>query len=167
MGIIIVIALRILLPLTIFRWPLLGGFLSALADFFDFGILEKFGWDEIHSDEYQKMDKILDTFYLGIGFVALRKLRDKLITGTATLLFSWRLIGVAAFEITGIRSFLFFAPNIFEGFFFLIFIARKFRFLPEIKNQNFFAFFILLSGIIKLLHEYKLHVGDLRDLLNF
>lgn len=152
----IVIIVRLLIPFTIFRWPLLGGILSFTADFYDFPVLNTFGWGFLNSDIYQPIDKLLDIYYLSFeAFVSL-KWNDLLARKTAVTLFLWRLIGVIVFELTHIRKLLFFAPNIFE-YFYLTFLAIK-KFNPGFRlTRKILIVMLLTIGIPKLIHEYILH----------
>ena len=152
----IVIALRVLGPFTIFRWPLLGGILAFAADFYDFVLLNTFGWGFLTSETYQPLDKIFDIYYLSFEFLVALRWSDLLARKSAVAFFSWRLIGVVAFELTQMRKFLFFAPNIFE-YFYLAFLGIK-KFEPEFRlTRKILVILIIAIGIPKLIQEYILH----------
>jgi uncharacterized membrane protein YwzB len=151
-----VIALRVLVPFTIFRWPLLGGVLALAADFYDFVLLNTFGWGVLTSETYQPIDKIFDIYYLSFEFLVALRWNDLLAKKSAAALFSWRLAGIILFELTQMRKFLFFAPNIFE-YFYLTFLAIK-RFRPEFRlTKKILVIILVVIGIPKLVHEYILH----------
>ena len=56
----IVIAARVLLPLTILRWPLLGAVIAFVADALDVVLLELLGVGDY--SRYNEVDKALDTY---------------------------------------------------------------------------------------------------------
>lgn len=152
----IVLALRLLIPFTIFRWPLLGGILAFTADFYDFVLLNTFGWGFLTLETYQPIDKIFDVYYLSFEFLVALRWNDLLARKSAIALFSWRLAGVVAFELTQMRKLLFFAPNIFE-YFYLAFLAIK-KFNPGFRlTKKVMTIMLLAIGVPKLIHEYILH----------
>jgi len=153
---LIVIAVRLIIPFTIFRWPLLGGLLAFTADFYDFPLLNIFGWGFLTSETYQPIDKMFDIYYLSFEFLVALRWNDLLARKSVIALFSWRLIGVIAFELTQMRKLLFFAPNIFE-YFYLAFLAIK-KFNPGFRlTRKVLIIMLLTIGIPKLIHEYILH----------
>ena len=156
MIIFIILALRLIIPFTIFRWPLLGGILAFAADFYDFPLLNTFGWGFFTIETYQPIDKVFDIYYLSFEFLVALRWRDLLAKKSAVGLFSWRLIGVIAFELTQMRKFLFLAPNIFEYFYLAILAIKKFK--PEFHlTKRILIILVVAIGIPKLVHEYILH----------
>lgn len=152
----IVLALRILVPFTIFRWPLLGGILAFVADFYDFFLLNTFGWGFLTSESYQPVDKLFDIYYLSFEFLVALHWNDLLAKKAAATLFSWRLFGVILFEVTQIRKFLVLTPNIFE-YFYLAFLTIK-KFKPEFRlTKKILIILVVAIGIPKLIQEYILH----------
>ena len=110
----VVIGLRLIVPLLIFRSPLVGGVLAMLLDGADVIIVEQFGPGGMGS-KYHQLDKYLDIYYLSMeAYVSLTwtELRPRL---TSIGLFLYRLVGVVLFELTGIRLLLFIFPNLFEN----------------------------------------------------
>ena len=99
MGPLTVIALRLLVPLTILRWPLWGGLAAIVADACDILILQQFGFSGV---DYQRIDKPLDIYYLTFEAIVAQRWAP-LLRWTATALFVWRIIGFALFEATGAR----------------------------------------------------------------
>jgi len=144
MPALIVIALRLVLPLTILRWPLAGGLLALVIDAI-----------------YAQLDKWLDLYYLTLELVVARRWSEMVPRRTAYVLFAWRLIGVILFEITLYRPLLVVFPNLFENYFLYILVARRWfpRFVPRTVRQSVLASFILL--IPKELQEYVLHYAQL------
>ncbi len=111
---LLIVLIRIIVPLTILRWPLAGGVLALLADALDIVLASLIDLGGLWS--YHSLDKYLDTYYLGLeAIVAQRWLA--LPRWTATLLFGYRLIGVVLLEPTNIRMLLFVFPALFENFF--------------------------------------------------
>ena len=156
MIVFIVLALRLIIPFTIFRWPLLGGILVIAADFYDFPVLNKFGWGFLTSETYQPVDKLFDIYYLSFEFIVALRWNDLLAKKAAIGLFSWRLIGTVAFELTQLRKFLFFAPNIFE-YFYIAFLGIK-KFKPEFRlTKKILIILLLVIGTPKLIQEFVLH----------
>src|SRR3989344_2526383 len=151
-----VLALRLIVPFTIFRWPLFGGLLALLADVYDYVLLNKFGWGFLTSETYQPVDKLFDIYYLSFEAFVASKWNDSIARKTAVALFSWRLVGTIIFEFTQLRKFLFFAPNIFEYFYLTYLSIRKFR--PAFHLQKRLLIILLLTiGIPKLIWEFILH----------
>ena len=153
---LLVLALRLLVPFTIFRWPLLGGVLAFAADFYDFVLLNTFGWGFLTLEAYQPIDKVFDIYYLSFEFLVALRWSDLLARKSAVALFSWRLAGVILFELTQIRKFLFLAPNIFEYFYLTLLTIKKFNSQFRLTKKILLVLVIVI-GIPKLVHEYILH----------
>ena len=71
MAVAIVIALRLVLPLSILRWPLAGGLLAMLIDAADVVLVEALapvlGESPEFGPAYAQIDKVLDLWYLSLG----------------------------------------------------------------------------------------------------
>jgi hypothetical protein len=153
----IVIVIRLLVPLSILRWPLVGALLSLLVDALDIVIatlLEReLGLPDLW--RYHQLDKYLDTYYLSLeAIVAQRWLGLPRVIATA--LFAYRVIGVVLFEVTDIRVFLFFFPALFE-FFFLFYTAVQ-RFLPAYElTPRRLAMWLAVLLVPKMAQEYFIH----------
>lgn len=166
MGPIIVLILRLIVPLSIFRWPILGGIISLVIDAQDQTILRYFGLGDniflnhLFTADYQRIDKFLDMYYLAFEFLVSLKWQEKLAKTTSKILFVWRVIGVALFEITGLRYILFIFPNIFENFFLFFLIIQNY--FPKIKiTAKNLPLILILLGAPKIGQEYLLHIsGD-------
>jgi hypothetical protein len=158
MGVGIVLVMRLTVPLTIFRWPLLGGVLAIVADTVDILVFQAFGFP---SFGYHELDKLLDTYYLAIEVIVAQRW-EPLPRTTASALFAYRLLGVALFEWTDDRTVLLIFPNLFE-FFFLLYAARL-RFLdrPELTRATTPAWLAVLL-VPKMAQEYTLHYARLLD----
>src|SRR5438874_1767189 len=71
-GELIIIALRLIVPLTILRWPLAGGLAAMVLDALDVVLIEFIPGGSF-GDHYAALDKLLDSYYLAIELaVALR-----------------------------------------------------------------------------------------------
>lgn len=152
----ILIVLRLVLPLSILKYPLLGGIIAISLDNLDWVTKDLFGISPIF--EYQLIDKFLDTYYLTFLALASLKFKNKLVKNTLTGLFIYRLIGFLIFEITQIRLVLFFFPNIFENLFFFYLITKTIAgFEPNIKYLGLSLLTFIVS-IPKVLQEYSIHV---------
>lgn len=156
---IVVIILRLIVPLSTFRFPLLGSFFGLLADTFDVVILDFLGVGDF--SKYHLEDKILDTYLLLImGYVAF-KWKSTLAKNFSLFLLGYRMVGAVLFEITKQQSILFLFPNLFEFFFFYYLVYLKiFKKDPFVKVSSLIIPSVILL-IIKLIQEYILHVAKL------
>jgi hypothetical protein len=118
-----VIALRLLLPLTILRWPLCGGSIAFLADTLDVVMLDRLGLADYGS--YNAIDKVLDTYYLTLEAWACLAWRNRAARNVAATLFAHRLVGTVLYELTDERALLLAFPNLFELFFLTYSLARR------------------------------------------
>ncbi|MBI2664396.1 hypothetical protein HYX10_03575 [Candidatus Woesearchaeota archaeon] len=153
-GTLIVIAVRLLVPLTIFWKPLPGAILSVLADTFDVVLLTLIGRGFF--PDYTKFDKALDWYFM--LFMMVKSWQwEPLAKWTAAALFGWRTAGVALIEATGTRQLLFVFPNLFILWWF--FNQIRMQYAPNFKltpKRVIAALLILL--IPKLAQEYYLHI---------
>ena len=165
MAALLVIALRLVLPLSILRWPLAGGILSLVIDAIDVVLVDLFakvfGEPGEFGPLYAQLDKYLDTYYLALEVIVARRWQEVVPRRTAYVLFAWRLLGVILFEITLVRPLLLVFPNLFENYFLYILVARRWfpRFVPRTIGQSVLVSAILL--IPKELQEYVLHYARL------
>lgn len=159
MGLALVLAIRLTVPLSIPRWPLAGGLLAIAADSIDIVIFQALGFPGFAS--YHQIDKALDTYYLAIEALVAQRW-EPLPRWTATALFAYRAIGVAVFEVTDARALLLLFPNLFE-FFFLLYVAQR-QFAPayRFRPRNTAAWLAVLL-VPKEAQEYTLHQARLLD----
>lgn len=156
LGLFVVLILRILIPLTIPRFPLWGIIASLIIDAVDVVIADILGV-RLYS-HYHSADKILDTYYLAIAFLVSFNW-EKIPKYTSIGLFIYRIIGVVAFEITGQRIYLFIFQNLFENFF--IFEAARQKYFNQWKwNKKRLIVVLLLLEIPKMIQEYILHYAE-------
>ncbi len=158
LGFLIVVLIRLLVPLAIFRWQFFGGIAAVLVDALDVVFITFLNLGDFPSGMYAQIDKALDMYFLSIMlFVSLKW--EQLAKWTSISLFSWRAIGVVLFEATGIRMLLFIFPNIFLWFY-LFYTARN-RYFPEFEMTKKKVVVILLIFLIpKLMQEYVLHIME-------
>lgn len=153
--VIVIVVARLLVPLTMLRWPLFGIFASIALDGYDYSTLYN---SALGGDSYQYTDKLLDTYFLGVALYVSRRWQDKLAKQTMLWLFGYRTVGVTLFFITGQESLLVIFPNLVLNFFifYLLFTlltsARK-----MVSGRRDLATIILVMLIPKLLNEYYLH----------
>jgi hypothetical protein len=162
---LIVIALRLSVPLTILRWPLAGGLFAMVLDALDVvlvdvlaGLLgEPLGFGTV----YPKLDKWLDTYYLGLELLVSRRWTEAIPRRAVAILFGWRALGVLAFEATGIRPLLLVFPNLFENVFLYVLVVRRWfpRLMPRTTAQMVLVSAVLL--VPKELQEYVLHYAQI------
>lgn len=158
MGPLIVLVMRLLVPVTILKWPFWGGVASLIADYYDFSILNHFypgGFGE-----YQRLDKLLDTYYLCFELYAVYRWTNIKARKTGLVLFLYRIMGVTLFIFTNVQQILFAFPNLFEMYFlaysgFLTFFKKE----PDLAKKWLRA---ILAGlfIYKIALEFTLHVSD-------
>ena len=157
MGVLIVVAVRLTLPLVMFRRPLLGGILAMVADTADLVVFNIFGFP----DDYQRLDKALDLYYLTIQLIIAQRWA-RLPRTIAGGLYAWRLIGAVLFEATGTRWVLLVFPNLFELWWLFVVAATRFRPDYELTPRRT-AFWLVVLLTPKLAHEYVLHVWRVLD----
>jgi hypothetical protein len=157
-GVAVTLVVRLLVPLLIFKRPLLGGVLSIVADFADLVFFNIWGWPEW---DYQSFDKVLDVYYLTIEVIVAQRF-ERLPRVVASALFAYRLVGVAIFEVTGARQVLMAFPNLFELWFLFVVAVARFRPGYRLTGRRTAAWLLVLL-VPKLIHEYVLHVARALD----
>jgi hypothetical protein len=165
MPALIVVALRLVVPLSILRWPLGGAILSMIVDALDVALVDAvaglMGLPPEFGPTYAQVDKYLDTYYLAIEVLVCRRWVELIPRRAAYVLFAWRLVGVILFEITVIRPLLLVFPNLFENFYLYVQVARRWfpRYIPHTLRETILVNAILL--IPKEIQEYVLHWEEL------
>ena len=160
---LVIALIRLTGSLLVLRWAFLGAILAILIDFSDLfwmGFLDLGG-----IPNYQTFDKWLDLIYMFAFFTVAIKWSgyDKSI---AIALFFFRMIGFVVFELTHIRFFLFFFPNVFE-FWFLFVVARKYYRPQQVMSLKNICLVLLICLILKLGQEWILHGGKYLDSFTF
>lgn len=157
-GPLIVIILRILLPLLIFKYRITGALIAMVADALDVVTITFLNMGEFSS--YHTTDKYLDMYYLSIeGYVSL-SWKNTLAKRTSIALFVWRIVGFVLFELTHIRALLFFFPNLFENFFLFYIFNKRFAKKDWVSSKRNLFIILLILLIPKLAQEYFLHVME-------
>lgn len=164
MAQLLVVAIRLLVPLTIVRWPL-GGAIAAMAvDALDVVLVDAFARALGEAGEfgpvYAGLDKLLDTYYLTIELVVAWRWPARLLARTAAVLYGWRLVGTVLFELTGLHPLLLVFPNLFENFYLYVVFVRRFlrRLVPRTVPQLVLVLAVLL--VPKLVQEWLLHLEE-------
>lgn len=160
---LIIVGIRVAVPFTILRWPLVGGILSLVADALDIvlaTLLERY----LHMPglwNYHHLDKYLDTYYYCFEVVIAQRWQA-LPRWTATLLFVDRVIGFALFESTNIRVFLFIFPAVFENFYLFYLVLQRYFPTYELTPRRL-ALWLVILLVPKMVQEYILHYARLLD----
>ena len=156
---LVVVALRLLIPLSIPRYPLPGILAALVIDAADQTIFQTFGG---LPDNYQDYDKALDIYYLVVAYAStMRNWTDPVAFHISRFLWYYRLVGVVAFEFSGAGALLLIFPNTFE-YFFIAYEAIRLRWDPTRLSKRFLV--LMAAGIwvfVKLPQEWWIHVADL------
>ena len=154
-GLLLIFLLRLLIPLTIFKWPLAGGLASAAVDALDTNLVKLFG---VEIPNYVSTDKVLDMYYLSIELIVSLRWTNSWAKKTSIFLYVWRLVGVVAFELTQIRPLLFIFPNLFEHFFIYFVIVKKLKKDTWLITGKRLAVVLFILWLTKVPQELILHV---------
>lgn len=159
MGEILTIIIRLILPLSILRFPLFGALLSISLDYFDYDFIRFLNNGDLTN--YQIIDKALDLYYLSLELYVTTSWQNSLVKITSLLLFIYRILGILLFFLTQNVIFLVIFLNLFE-FFYLFYLGfRKiFQKDPVTSIVRLMIIFFLLL-IPKFLHEYSLHITSI------
>lgn len=148
--------IRIIAPLLILKFPLIGILLAIFIDGSDWNLID-FKSQE-HYDLYQYWDKGLDLYFLSLAAVTTLAWRNLTARKIALSLFFYRVVGDSIFFLTGHRYFLFLFPNFFESYFvfYLLYshFNKKFKLTFTFKNC---LLLITSLAIPKIIHEYFVH----------
>jgi hypothetical protein len=162
---LIVVGARFLIPLAIPRFPLPAVVAAMLLDAADQTIFQKFTNLQDTPEKvagYQGYDKAMDIYYLVIAYLSTMRNWTNLTAFQASrFLIYYRLIGVAAYELTHVRALLLIFPNTFEYFFIWYeSVASRWnplRMAPKLVLGAMAAIWIF----IKLPQEYWIHIAKL------
>jgi hypothetical protein len=159
MVFICVVAARLLVPLSIPKYPVPGIIGAFLVDAVDQTIFQTFGG---LPRNYEAYDKALDLYYLVIAYTStLRNWTDPSAFLIGRFLWYYRLIGTVAFELSGVNALLLVFPNTFEYFFMAYEIVRV-RWRPDrLSRHALLGLAAFIWIVIKLPQEYWIHVADL------
>jgi hypothetical protein len=154
LGPLIVIIARLIIPLSIFRYPLWGGIISMLLDTVDVILIGILNLGDFPN--YSSTDKYLDMYYLSFELIVSLRWTNTLARNTSIFLFAYRFIGFALFEITSLRILLLIFPNLFENFFIFFEAYKKIRKTEKLGRVGLIIALVLLL-IPKMGQEYMLH----------
>ncbi len=156
---LIIAAARIAGALPVLRWAFAGAIVAIAVDLSDLFMMNLLDLGGVRN--YQALDKWLDLAYMGTFLWASLRWSGPSRTIAAGL-FGFRMLGVAAFEITGSRWALLAFPNVFE--FWFVFVAGARHFAPgyELTRRRSLVWLAPLAGL-KVAHEYVLHGGRWLD----
>lgn len=155
-----IVLLRVLVPLTIPRYPLPGIIAALLLDAVDQSLFQAL--TNLQLDGYQGYDKALDIYYLAIAYIStLRNWANNTAFRISRFLFYYRLVGVVLFELLHLRWLLLLFPNVFE-YFFIFYEVVRLRWDPRrLSGRALIGVAALIWIVIKLPQEYWLHVAQL------
>jgi hypothetical protein len=110
---------------------------------------------------YQGYDKALDIYYLSIAYLStIRNWTDGFAQGTAAFLWYYRLVGVVAFELTGLRWLLLVFPNTFE-YVFIAYEVVRLRWDPRhLTHRQVVGLTAFIWIVVKLPQEWWIHVAQ-------
>ena len=156
---LLVIGSRFFVPLLIPKFPLPTIIACLVLDAADQSIFQRMGYDP---PGYQSYDKAMDVWYLAMAWLSTLRNWSSLAAFTVSrFLYFYRLVGVVAFELTGVRALLLVFPNTFE-YFFIAYEAIRSRWRTvrwQLKWWIGVAAFIWI--FIKLPQEWWIHVAQL------
>jgi hypothetical protein len=151
-----VVAIRLLVPLLILRYPLPGIGAAILADC-DRGPLHAF--TSVSLDDYQMYDKSFDVYYLSVAYLStLRNWPNPTAVTIGRFLWLYRLVGVALFALVGDHRLLFLFPAAFE-FYFVLYEVIRLRWTPQRFGGTDLLLLAMTAWMLKLPQEYWLHVA--------
>lgn len=155
----VVVALRLLVPLAIPRYPLPAILAAFLLDGVDKGIYEQF--TSLNLDFYQGYDKALDNYYLTLAYIAtLRNWTNLFGFKVSRFLLYYRFVGVVLFELSQVGAVLLIFPNTFE-YFFVFYELVHLRWDPRrLSKRLLLNTAALIWIVIKLPQEYIIHVAQ-------
>lgn len=155
-----VVMARFLIPLSIPKYPLPGIIACLILDTIDQTIFQQF--TDLPLESYQGYDKALDIYYLAITYLStLRNWSNLFAFKVNRFLFYYRLVGVALFELTQIRTLLLIFPNTFE-YFFIFYEAIRMKWNPRLLTKEKILITVALIWIfVKLPQEYWIHIAKM------
>jgi hypothetical protein len=159
-AVVLIVAVRGLVPFTVLRWPFWGGVLCIAGDVFDSAIEDLLGVDPL-GGAYHRVDKAFDAYYLSFeAYVVWHLWTDSLARTTALILFAARFAAVVAFEITHARALFLLGANVFENFY--LYIAGRLEIDPTHRLASRRQLLVILAfvGLPKLLQEYVMHFRE-------
>lgn len=159
LELLVIAVVRVLGSLPVLRWPLAGGLLAVLVDLSDLFLRDLLDLGGV--PDYQSADKWLDQVYQAAFLVVALRWAGPERT-IAIGLYGLRLIGFAAFELTGERMLLIVFPNVFELWFLLVALVHRLDRRPDwTVPQTVTTLLVLL--VLKETQEVAIHGLKLFD----
>ncbi|WP_051063317.1 hypothetical protein [Ilumatobacter nonamiensis] len=155
-----VLALRLGVPLLIFRFPLPAIVAALVIDAADQTIFQNN--TDLDLEGYQGYDKALDVYYLAIAYLStFRNWADPFAARVAQFLWYYRLVGVVAFELTQERALLLVFPNTFEYFFICYEVVRLAWDPRRLSHRQVIGLAAFIWIVVKLPQEWWIHIAQL------
>ncbi len=157
-GIPIIVALRLILPLFLWWNALIATILVLLADLADGEVFRRaFAFQ--NNAKYQQIDKALD-FY-GYIFVLIYSVRFP-IFNILLFLFLWRMLGAILLFVKKDRKYLVLCPNIFESIFVVYLLTFTFPSLTFLFEATTLYITLFVLSVITVIREYFLHIREIQ-----
>ncbi|MEJ5946626.1 hypothetical protein WDZ17_15110 [Pseudokineococcus basanitobsidens] len=156
---VVVVALRLLVPLGIPRHPLPFLLAALVLDAADQTVFQHLGG---LPEDYQRYDKALDVYYLTVTYAAvLRNWTDPTAMRVARFLWYYRLVGTVLFETTDVRWLLLAFPNTFE-YVVIAYEVVRLRWDPRrLTRRTLLVLAASIWVVVKIPQELWLHVLEL------
>lgn len=150
---IIVVIVRLLAPLIIFRFPITGFILATILDWQDFNLIG-------HHAYYQIIDKWLDFYMLTICAITTLGWKDSIVKKLALWLYGYRALGVVLLTIFNAEWLLFIFPDFFGFFYIFYMLYVRFSGSQQLSKNWLYLLPALVSLFsTKIIQEYTLHVA--------
>jgi len=157
--IIIIGGIRVIGSLPVLRWAFVGALIAIAVDFSDLFLKNLIDLGGLK--DYQRFDKIADLVYMGCFLWVSRRWTGPA-KDWALGLFAFRMVGLAAFELSEARWILLVFPNLFE--FWYVANAGILHWRPNKVLDRRGGVVLLLALLpLKLFQEYVLHYGKWLD----
>jgi hypothetical protein len=154
-----VVGARFVVPLFIPRFPLPAIVAALVLDAVDQTVFQSLG---MNPPGYQGYDKAMDVYYLAIAYLStLRNWTSRPARQVASFLYFYRLLGVAAFELTAWRPLLLLFPNTFEYFFIAYEVLRLRRDPQRFGARFWIGLAAAIWVLVKLPQEWWIHIARL------
>jgi hypothetical protein len=156
---LMILAVRGIVPLFVFRWPFWAALACIPADSFDSVIQDAL---DVHPLEghYHNVDKAFDIYYLAIEALVASRWPDVVARLTAIALFGLRLLAVILFEITDSRGIFLIGPNIFENFYLFVAGMLTIDATWRLRSWIHAAAIVAFVGAPKIMQEYVMHYRE-------
>lgn len=161
LGVLIVLIIRVLGPLIVFKKPLLG---AILGEYF-FDQYDVVIWDLTNSvalANYTQYDKILDMYFLVILAISVYRQWPKGFARSTGIFFFWyRLLGFVLYELTAKRILFFIFPSFLVLYFIGYHLSKKLKKREWFVKPSNFIYVLLILITLKMPQEYVLHYKEI------